>query len=317
MRNKPPAAILKRWWKKSIEEGLIRSGYPCVPFRFEMIYWADLMHEVPLDPRIKDPQNPQYVEYPYVPSEKRELPKPNLKRKKMLDLIEREMDRVFLNDDGTINFESVADKIIHRFFRDLDIYFCHHCAAPAFVNAEAQKTILDRVARVLKKHRRKQIMLIGHSMGSIIAYDALTCRVPDVEIDTLVTAGSPLGLPPIMAKLLKQKDTRTRSSGAPVTPENIKNHWYNLSDLNDKVALNYSLSDDYQPNSRGVAPVDKIVVNDYEYMGKKNPHKSYGYLRTVEMAEIFYDFMTRDRNRILWWVDEKLGEVRKRLFRLN
>ena len=35
----------------------------------------------------------------------------------------------------------------------------------------------------------------------------------------------------------------------------------------------------------------RIKDNDYEYGDIKNPHKSYGYLRTLEMAEIIDDFL--------------------------
>ena len=61
--------------------------------------------------------------------------------------------------------------------------------------------------------------------------------------------------------------------------------------LEDKVALNYNLGDDYRANKKGVKPVDMQVVNDYEINGKRNPHKSYGYLRVPEMAETIHHFL--------------------------
>ena len=51
------------------------------------------------------------------------------------------------------------------------------------------------------------------------------------------------------------------------------------------------LNDDFEENAAHLRPKDKIVFNDYEYGGIKNPHKSYGYLRTLEMAEIIDDFL--------------------------
>ena len=82
-------------------------------------------------------------------------------------------------------------------------------------------------------------------------------------------------------------------------PENIVHSWYNLTDLRDRVALNYNLADDYQPNSNGISVIDKQVLNTYEYQGLINPHKSYGYLRTPQMAEIIYTFLCRGRSH-LW-----------------
>ena len=61
--------------------------------------------------------------------------------------------------------------------------------------------ICSQLANALKKHRRKKILLIGHSMGSIIAYDVLTQYATMVPVDTFVTIGSPLGIPVIKSKI--------------------------------------------------------------------------------------------------------------------
>ena len=83
---------------------------------------------------------------------------------------------------------------------------------------------------------------------------------------------------------------------AVTTPPTVLRHWYNLSDLEDRVAFNYDLCDDYDPNARGVGADDKIVYNDYEVDGAPNHHKIYGYLRTREMAAILHDFLTENRS---------------------
>ena len=158
------------------------------------------------------------------------------------------------------------------------------------------------MAEVLKKHRRKKILLIAHSMGSIVAYDVLTRYARDVNIDTLVTIGSPLGLPIIRSKIIAETVTNAASEKSLKTPENILRNWFNLSDLKDKISLDYRLGDDFEENSRQVQPVDKIVVNNYEFRDQKNPHKSYGYLRTPEMAEIVRQFLAYKRYHPLAWL---------------
>jgi hypothetical protein len=45
------------------------------------------------------------------------------------------------------------------------------------------------------------------------------------------------------------------------------------------------------------------VTNDYEFGGNKNPHKSYGYLRTPDMAGIISDFLKKDRSRFFSWLN--------------
>ena len=103
-------------------------------------------------------------------------------------------------------------------------------------------------------------MLIAHSMGSIIAYDVLTQNESDIEIDTLVTIGSPLGIPVIMKKIMAEQKIELDESGKLRTPDNICNKWYNFSDLDDKVALSYDLADDYGSNINQVQPIDQIVI---------------------------------------------------------
>jgi hypothetical protein len=57
--------------------------------------------------------------------------------------------------------------------------------------------------------------------------------------------------------------------------------------------MDHTLADDFAENRKGIKALDMLVTNDYEWNGKKNPHKSYGYLRTAEMATIIDAFLTR------------------------
>ena len=170
----------------------------------------------------------------------------------------------------------------------------------------ARETIREKLAETLRKHKNDEILLIGHSMGSIIAYDVLTKSVPEVMVDTFVTCGSPLGIPVIMSKIRAEQQDENKTL---YVPENIKRRWYNLSDLGDRVAINYNLADDFHKNSKGISIIDKQVHNTYEYKGHKNPHKSYGYLRTPEMSEIIYAFLCRGRSPLSVWFIERFYSV--------
>ena len=64
-----------------------------------------------------------------------------------------------------------------------------------------------------------------------------------------------------------------------------------MSDKRDKIALDHTLADDYMENSRGMGVRDIYVYNDYEMEGRPNPHKSFGYLRTPEMAGVINEFL--------------------------
>jgi hypothetical protein len=136
-------------------------------------------------------------------------------------------------------------------------------------------------------------------MGSVIAYDVLSLSPPEISVSTWVTIGSPLGVPAVMIKILAEQGVDYRKEFKARTPENILESWYNFSDLEDRVAVDITLKDDYQENSNHVCPIDAIVTNDYEYKGNQNPHKSYGYLRAPQLAEVVRRFLDHGRPGVI------------------
>ena len=295
LKNKPPREILENWWKRSIIEGFRNHDLPELDFHFELVYWADLNYEKPLDPDVTDKNDSLFLEHPYVPATEIKVSHENHNfKRQILDKVETGLDKLFLHEKGIGGLEAIVDLTIRRKFIDLDIYYHGKCR----VNEQliAKDAFRNRLTEVLKKHKRKKILLIAHSMGSIVSYDALTQVIPGIKIDTIITSGSPLGLPIIIKKILIEQHQNIEKNSKPSTPQNIKKAWCNFSDLNDKVALNYNLADDYSANTRGVIPQDIIVDNNYKYNGQKNPHKVYGYLRSSQMAEVIYNFLRRKEN---------------------
>lgn len=307
--NKPPQEILQRWWKRSIRDGLAAIGHPRFFFKFELVYWANFLHPHPFDPAEKDKNKPTFLKDPYVPAKQQTRRSPSAIRKKIRDYIEKQLDRMFLKEDLSIHLASISDLIIRSFFKDLDAYYSQRSIRVGEKDVPIKEIIRARLEHVLMKHRKKQILLIGHSMGSIIAYDVLTNSMPQIHIDTLITVGSPLGFPVIVSKIASEQQHRLVKNARLRTPENVIRNWFNISDLDDKVAFNYNLEDDYEPNSRQIRVIDKVVFNDYEINGNRNPHKIYGYLRAPEMAEIFQEFFDRGRSKIALWLLERLNRV--------
>ena len=296
LENKPPKKLLKKWYLKSIQEGFIRHGFELPHFDFEVVYWADLLYTQPLDPLIDDKQHGLFLDEPYHPSiasvQNRESP--TFKRK-MFDRLEKFVDSLFLSKNSFINVEYIFDWVASRTFRDLHVYYRKKVSVDKKPEESAKKIIRERLKNILQEHDERDILLIAHSMGSIVAYDVLTFMVPDISIHSLITLGSPLGLPMIKREIFKEFEwdytIRTRLP----SPENIRKAWYNLADLDDHVAINYNLQDDYSANAAGIAPKDILVKNDYEYQGRKNPHKSFGYLRTFEIIKILHDFFQEEK----------------------
>jgi len=308
--NKPTKNILEGWWKQSIEEGLQKYGNYKRDFQFELVYWADVFYDQPLDPLESDPDHQLFLEEIYAPSPANHISNPHPIRQKILDILEEQLDKIFLNEDLTVNFSFITDNIIRSYFKELDIYYGKECEDEKETNCRARDIIRKRTANIIKKYADDEILIIGHSMGSIIAYDVLTFTIPEVKINTFITMGSPLGLPVIRAKIAAESNSKHLEPVQLLTPHNVYNQWINYSDLEDKIALVYNLTDKFGENQHGIHVKNIVVDNYYEISNQKNPHKSFGYLRTPEIAETMANFLKSEKPNFLLRL---LAQLRKNI----
>jgi len=293
--NKPPKKILEKWWKLAMIEGLKANNYnPLLP-KFELVYWADIMYEEAQNILEEDVDSPQFLREKYVEAPDSFPAENHSTRKKLVDFIGEQMNRILLNEDLSLNYSFISDVIVSKFFRDLEIYYKDDCTAENEHLCKAKDQIKGRLIKVLEKYKSDRIMLVSHSMGSIIAFDVLNFHTHNIPIHTFITAGSPLGIPIVISKIAAEQKQTLPNDNNMLSPPTITNNWYNFSDILDKVALNYKLSDDFIENKNGVIPVDFLVVNNYELNGKRNPHKSYGYLRTPEFSRVLFEFIQSER----------------------
>jgi len=293
--NKPPRRLFRSWWKRSLKDGMAKIGSRETPFSFEMVYWADILHPLPEDPGEIEKTHPLFLEERYI-KPPLEGPKPvSFLKEKIIETIERRLDNLFLDADYRLHFSFISDQIIRLYFKEFEAYYAETIEARNGERVPAKILIRQRLFNALKRHRNKEILLIAHSMGSVIAYDVLFLGPSQVAVDTFVTIGSPLGLPMVVHRI-HAEHYAGKGPFIPETlrcPDNIQREWFNLSDLEDKVALDHKLADDFKPNAFGVRPQDAYVRNDYAMAGVKNPHKDYGYLRTPELSRILASFLAR------------------------
>jgi hypothetical protein len=157
-------------------------------------------------------------------------------------------------------------------------------------DARRRAAVRGRLVEVLGEahQRQRPIMLIAHSMGSIIAFDVLCAnsQVPGLNVPHFLTLGSPLGLREVKAKAKEECGERLR---VPACVE----RWDNLADRRDRIALDSLLSTDYAANAGGVFVRDRAVINEYvsPKTRESNPHKVYGYLRTPEVTDLLHQFL--------------------------
>ena len=171
---------MRAWWLQSIREGAKRAQIELNEFEFELVYWADILHPTPQDPEVSDPRSPLFVAEPYVPSMQSTPPSSRGLKRRIIEFLEEKFSRILLNEDFTINYKSVTDSLIRRYFKDLDSYYSTKPLPDGATETDREK-IRNRLTAVLEKHKGDRILLIAHSMGSIVAFDVLdlirTCRL--------------------------------------------------------------------------------------------------------------------------------------------
>lgn len=134
-----------------------------------------------------------------------------------------------------------------------------------------------------------RVMLIGHSMGSIIAYDALwelwhKERNPG-RVDLFLTLGSPLGM-----QFVQQRLVGFRAPPERRFPGNIR-RWQNAAAQGDLTALDRNLKHDFYPMlEQGLTEsIEDINAGLYTYFRNQdglNVHRSYGYLAHPQIGRV-------------------------------
>jgi hypothetical protein len=152
--------------------------------------------------------------------------------------------------------------------------------------AEHTREMVKMPLRAAWKANRP-ILLIGHSMGSVIAYDSLWQmshdKRDDLNIDLLLTMGSPLGQNYIQKRIKGHND-----SGVARYPNNIS-RWINLSAVGDMTVLDPHLRDDFGEMIE-LGQIDSIddvdLFNYFRLDGELNVHAEYGYLVNEKTAQV-------------------------------
>jgi hypothetical protein len=137
----------------------------------------------------------------------------------------------------------------------------------------------------------RPILLIGHSMGSVIAYDALWEMShdgrDDIEVSLLLTTGSPLG-----QNYLQRRIFGHDRSGVARYPTNIR-RWINLAAAGDMTAIDPILKNDFEGMIELglVEDIEDIeIFNHFRLRGELNVHAEYGYFINKVTAGIVADW---------------------------
>jgi hypothetical protein len=168
----------------------------------------------------------------------------------------------------------VGDPNVRATLSDTRRYFANEGGAAVGV----RQIVADALIEAWRAHRR--VLIAGHSLGSVIAFDVLwelshRFSVPG-RVDLFVSIGSPLGLTFVRNQLLG-----ARESGRRRYPDNIR-RWKNLAAIGEMTALDRRLADAWaEMRDLGVVEEisDRMDLQTY-FRGADglNVHKCYGYM---------------------------------------
>ncbi|MET7609001.1 hypothetical protein ABZS96_43010 [Streptomyces avermitilis] len=136
-----------------------------------------------------------------------------------------------------------------RFFANLalramvfDLKQVHHYLTDPDLRAKALARVVDQISDYTR-------VVVAHSLGSVIAYEAL-CARPGHQVRALVTIGSPLGIPNLILHRLQPAPVQLGGQPRGVWPGGERLVWTNLAEDGDVVALVKDLRPSFGPHVR-------------------------------------------------------------------
>lgn len=188
----------------------------------------------------------------------------------------------------------VGDAAILARIADTERYFHNAQGIGAQVRAIIKQTLAPLVAQ------NAEIMLVAHSLGSVLAYDTLwelsrrdgwRWRCP-----LLLTLGSPLGMFFVQRRLLGR-----HAPGARRYPDNIL-RWINLTASGDVIATDRRLAGDFRALLRLglVESIEDVAAGVHTCYGTAEgpaPHRCFGYFFHPRVAALIADWLRGDTPR--------------------
>ena len=194
---------------------------------------------------------------------------------------------------GVADFFRIADPLVRGYAADL----AHYWNPDAAFGSDVRWKLTEPLGRALDEG--DDVMLVSHSLGSMIAYDVLwkfsyygeykELREKNNKLTKLVTLGSPLG-----NETVKRNLKGANADGRRRFPALIR-AWENFAAEDDYISHDETLKDDYRKmeNYKMVEPIrDHRIYNLAVRNGKSNPHHGAGYLIHPEFISVLAGWLT-------------------------
>ncbi|MCG7491734.1 hypothetical protein MHN79_19840 [Vibrio sp. Of14-4] len=279
--QKPSKDDLQQLWYEAINHGLLRDVGLQAMERFQeinkdFIYYGDLSNDFLQQPtediglryqsleRLKSYTKQQFNKASY-----HALTQAGFLKEALADIFSAPLGKL-----------GVATPLIKLVAPDM----AHYWNGDSYFASDVRSRLTPALKQALD--RGDDIMLVGHSLGSMICFDNLwklshygeyrRLYGADKKVNLFVTLGSPLA-----DENVKQQLKGSRNRGFKKYPTNIK-RWCNFAAEDDFISHDTRVSNDYDEMSKlGLlkAPIEDFHIYNLTVMeGRSNPHASIGYL---------------------------------------
>lgn len=280
---KPPKESLKKLWTEALRHGIQRDREDAISafdsVNIELVYYGnhsnDFLSQALNIPYKNDTSSRRKTLEQLKQYRRRDFNRRNYENLPGRDWVPEALADVF---GGILSALRLSDLAIKKAAPDMGEYWNRE--------SEFGSKVRFQMISPLKKamDRDDKIMVISHSLGTMISYDTFWkfCRMgeyrpkyTDKKIDLWLTLGSPLG----------DETVRRRVRGASLVgerrfPNNIR-RWINVAAEDDFISHDQNVANDYQgmKKHRLIRSItDKRIYNLALRNGKANPHHGAGYL---------------------------------------
>jgi pimeloyl-ACP methyl ester carboxylesterase len=122
-------------------------------------------------------------------------------------------------------------------------------------------------------------ILMGHSLGSVVAFEA--AQTLESSLPLFITMGSPLGLRTVVYEKVRPQ---------PPQFPHLVHRWVNVADRNDLVAAEPDLT----PLFRASVPAGAAMEGRYTVDNGAKPHQAEFYLTKVEVGDPIGSVLSQD-----------------------
>lgn len=294
--QKPDKAPLQALWYDAIEHGLLRDygesgslqAFRNVDKRF--VYYGELSNSLLREPA-EDPVSRQQALSDLKAYQTNQFDEATYNEVSKMGYLKESLADTF---SAVLGRFGAAETLITMVAPDM----AHYWNEDTYFGSDVRHRLMVELKEALDN--QNDVMIVSHSLGSMISYDVLWKLShygeyrhdygADKKVDLLVTLGSPLG-----DENVKDRLKGSRLKGEKKYPLNIQ-RWINLSAEDDFISHDSRIKNDYQEmlelglvpgGMKDIYPIYNLNIRN----GKSNPHASIGYLIHPEFIAVLDEWL--------------------------